>query len=89
MSEIRLNPTASVTSPGRAAPRQQAYSDLEASLLLCPRCGKAMPVRKRLLLILPEGEKYEYLCVQCSATCGTKVEPPRAPASPFISAGFL
>lgn len=89
MSEIRLNPTGSATSPTRVAPRQQAYRDLEASLLLCPRCGKAMPVRKRLLLILPEGEKYEYLCVQCSATCGTKLEPPRTPASPFISAGLL
>ncbi len=89
MSKGRLDPTASVTPPRRVAPRQQAYTDLEASLLLCPKCGKAMPVRKRLLLILPEGEKYEYLCVQCSATCGTKVEPPRAPASPFVSAGLL
>jgi hypothetical protein len=31
-------------------------------------------VRKRLLLILPEGDKYEYLCAHCSSSVGTKME---------------
>jgi hypothetical protein len=31
-------------------------------------------VRKRLLLILPEGEKFEYLCARCSSSVGTKVD---------------
>ena len=48
---------------------------MEASLLACPKCKVAVPVRKRLLLILPEGNKYEYLCPQCSSTCGTTIEP--------------
>ncbi len=47
---------------------------MEASLLACPKCKIAVPVRKRLLLILPEGNKYEYLCPQCSSTCGTTIE---------------
>ncbi len=51
-----------------------SFEQIEASLLYCPQCRQAMPVRKRLLLILPEGEKYEYLCVQCASTCGTKIE---------------
>jgi hypothetical protein len=34
-----------------------------------------MPVRKKLLLILPEGNKFEYLCTTCSSTCGDKIEP--------------
>jgi len=34
-----------------------------------------MPVRKKLLLILPEGNKFEYLCTACSSTCGDKIEP--------------
>ncbi len=47
-------------------------------MLACPRCRQAMPVRKRLLLILPEGDKYEYLCQRCGSTCGTTVERPAA-----------
>ena len=49
---------------------------MEASLLACPKCKRAVPVRKRLLLVLPEGDKYEYLCPQCGSTCGTTVETP-------------
>jgi predicted RNA-binding Zn-ribbon protein involved in translation (DUF1610 family) len=49
---------------------------MEASLLACPKCRVAVPVRKRLLLILPEGDKYEYVCPQCGSTCGTTVEKP-------------
>jgi hypothetical protein len=33
-----------------------------------------MPVRKQLLLILPEGNKFEYLCTTCSSLCGEKIE---------------
>ncbi len=53
---------------------KESFQQLEASLLYCPQCRQAMPVRKKLLLILPEGEKYEYLCTQCASTCGTKIE---------------
>jgi hypothetical protein len=47
---------------------------MEASLLACPKCKRAVPVRKRLLLILPEGDKYEYVCPQCGSTCGTTIQ---------------
>jgi hypothetical protein len=53
---------------------QKAFEQLEASMLLCPQCRVARPVRKRLLLILPQGNKFEYLCVQCGAVCGDKIE---------------
>jgi predicted component of type VI protein secretion system len=33
-----------------------------------------VPVRKRLLLVLPDGDKYEYLCSFCSFSLGTKME---------------
>ena len=59
-------------------PRRQ-FRQLEATLLRCPRCADAVPVRKRLLLVLPEGEKFEYVCSRCSATCGTKIERPPPP----------
>ena len=54
---------------------QDSYDSLEASLLLCPQCRQAMPVRKRLLLVLPQGDKYEYVCTRCGAVCGDKIEP--------------
>lgn len=33
-----------------------------------------MPVRERLLLVLPEGDKYEYLCAYCGTSVGDRVE---------------
>ena len=54
--------------------RKPAFERMEASLLACPKCRIAVPVRKRLLLILPEGDKYEYVCPQCGTTCGSTVE---------------
>jgi len=62
-------------APPADDPRRQ-FRDLEATLLRCPRCGDARPVRKRLLLVLPEGDKFEYVCAHCSTTCGTKIEKP-------------
>lgn len=54
--------------------RQAAFDRLEATLLACPKCKRAVKVRKRLLLILPEGDKYEYLCPECGSTCGTTIQ---------------
>ena len=57
---------------GRGA--QGMFRELEATELYCPNCRQAVPVRKRLLLILPDGDKYEYLCARCSGSVGTKVD---------------
>ena len=54
--------------------KADAFDQFEASLLYCPKCKEAVPVRKRLLLILPEGDKYEYLCTTCSSELGSKIE---------------
>jgi len=56
--------------------RKAAFERLEATLLACPKCRQAVPVRKRLLLILPEGDKYEYVCPHCGTTV-QKDDPPR------------
>ena len=50
------------------------FDDLEASSLYCPKCKTAVPLRKRLLLVLPEGERYEYLCAHCSTSVGRKTK---------------
>ena len=52
--------------------RQAEYQDFEATSLYCPRCSAAVPVRKRLLLVLVDGEIFEYLCAYCSESLGTK-----------------
>jgi len=54
--------------------RRPAFERFEASLLLCPKCNRAVKVRKRLLLVLTEGDKYEYVCPDCGSTCGTTVQ---------------
>lgn len=61
------------------------FDQMEASLLYCPKCRQATPVRKRLLLVLPEGEKFDYVCAKCGTISGDKIErpsqvPPARPA---------
>jgi hypothetical protein len=60
--------------PVRKKNRPSQYDQFEATELYCPRCCQAMPVRKRLLLVLPEGDKYEYLCAACLTPVGDKIE---------------
>ncbi|MFO7709340.1 MAG: hypothetical protein R6V84_14310 [Desulfobacterales bacterium] len=61
-----------------------AYSDFDATELFCPTCRRAVPVRKRLLLVLPEGDKYEYLCAHCSSTVGTKISRDQKPLNLIV-----
>jgi len=42
--------------------------------LYCTRCRQAVPVRKFLLLILPDGDKYEYRCAHCGNKVGEKMD---------------
>ncbi len=58
----------------RTSQTNRQYGDFHATELYCPKCGRATPVRERLLLILPEGEKYEYLCALCGTSVGDKVK---------------
>ena len=50
------------------------FEGFEATELYCPRCGQAVPVRKFLLLILPDGDRYEYRCQYCGTKVGDKVD---------------
>jgi len=53
---------------------KSAFQDFDATELYCPKCRRAVPVRKRLLLVLPEGDEYEYRCVFCAESVGTKID---------------
>lgn len=51
---------------------KQQFGDFTASELYCPKCRSARPVRERLLLVLPSGELFEYLCAGCGTSLGTR-----------------
>jgi hypothetical protein len=50
----------------------QQFGAFTASELYCPKCRCARPVREKLLLILPSGELYEYLCTGCGSSLGQR-----------------
>lgn len=53
---------------------EQSFDQFNATLLYCNKCGRAMPVRQRLLLVLPDGELYDYTCQGCNSSVGSKTE---------------
>jgi hypothetical protein len=59
--------------------KKPSFKEFEATSLYCPQCKAAVPVRKRLLLVLPEGDQYEYLCAYCSSSVGTKIDKDAPP----------
>ena len=60
------------------------FKELDATALYCPRCKQANPVRKYLLLVLPEGDKYEYRCSICAESVGTKIDRHQKPLSIIV-----
>ncbi len=51
---------------------QQQFENFTASSLYCEKCKAAMPVRERLLLVLPDREIYDYLCTGCESSVGRR-----------------
>lgn len=52
----------------------EKFRELEATELYCTNCKRAVTVRKHLLLVLPEGDKYEYRCAFCGQAVGSKID---------------
>lgn len=50
----------------------QQFESLRASSLYCKKCQTAMPVREKLLLVLPDKEIYDYLCTGCASSLGQR-----------------
>ena len=65
----------------------QQFGALTASELYCPKCRRSQPVREKLLLVLPDGELHEYVCVACATSLGKRtvtgpaLTPPTRPPS--------
>lgn len=55
-------------------PPRDSFEEFEATSLFCPRCRRATPARRKLLLVLPTGNKYEYLCSECGTSVGGKTD---------------
>jgi len=51
---------------------QQQFENFTASSLYCEKCKIAMPVRERLLLVLPDREIFDYLCTCCGSSVGQR-----------------
>ncbi len=51
---------------------QKQFENFTASSLYCDKCKTAMPVRQRLLLVLPEKEIFDYLCTGCASSVGSR-----------------
>jgi len=82
MKGAAMDPKNFARPPGaytRQQDRPGMFKEFEATELYCPRCRRAVPVRKRLLLVLPDGDKYEYLCSFCSESVGTKIDRQQKP----------
>jgi hypothetical protein len=51
---------------------QQQFESFTASTLYCEKCRATMPVRERLLLVLPDKEIFDYLCTGCGSSVGQR-----------------
>ena len=56
-------------------PDMDSFKDLHATQLYCDRCKIAVPVREKLLLVIPGKNLYEYLCTRCGQSLGKRTEP--------------
>ena len=67
--------------------QRQQFDSLRASELYCRKCGRSMPVRERLLLVLPDREVYDYLCTGCASSVGQRevTQAEQGRISPFHS----
>ena len=53
---------------------RDSYQEFEAAELYCSHCKRSVPVRKKMLLVLSEGDKYDYVCTVCGGLVGGKMD---------------
>jgi len=64
--------------------QRDSYGDFDATELYCPKCRRTVPVRKKLLLVLSNGDKYDYSCVFCGTSLGDKMDLRKRPFTTLI-----
>ena len=63
--------------PGKRGPgdgQKKQFEKMTATHLYCGSCGRSMPVRETLLLVLPSGNIYDYRCEACGDSVGSREE---------------
>jgi hypothetical protein len=55
-----------------ASMSEQQFENFTASSLYCEKCEATMPVRERLLLVLPDKVIFDYLCTGCASSVGQR-----------------
>jgi hypothetical protein len=61
------------------------FDSFVAAELFCPTCQTARPVRKRLLLALLDGDRYDYLCSVCGNVVGQHDDKGSPPPGILVS----
>jgi len=54
--------------------QEKQFEKFAATHLYCDNCNRSMPVKEELLLILPDGALYDYICQGCGQSLGTRKE---------------
>lgn len=54
--------------------QEPEFESFDAAEIFCPKCRVAQPVVRRLLLVLPNGNEYEYRCSECRTPVGSKLD---------------
>jgi hypothetical protein len=68
-----------MSSRRRPAPPPESFGEFQASVLFCSTCRAPRPVRERLLLVLPDGELFDYVCTGCGSSVGSRKVTARPP----------
>jgi hypothetical protein len=74
MRSIPKQPTRRPGPPAPAKEEPRQFQKLQASALYCPKCKQATPTREFLLLVLPDGNLYDYRCAYCGTSTGSRTE---------------
>jgi hypothetical protein len=67
-------PKPGASRPPQPGQKPSQFKQLQASLLYCPKCRQATPTREILLLILPDGNLYDYRCAHCGTSTGSRTD---------------
>ena len=72
LSPQMLRQLAARTPRAAAAEPEASYRSFGATELFCPKCKQSMPVREKMLLVLPTGDLFDYCCTKCGTSVGKK-----------------
>ncbi len=67
--------------------KHKEFEKFQATVLFCPKCNMATEVKERLLLVLPDGNLFDYLCSLCGTSVGKKKDSDSEDKNIIIASG--